>query len=189
MRMTLSQYFLGLVSIYFISFAAVAVELPSFSTSEQIVRIPQITIDNNNILYDVELHMDFKNGTFLVQKYSEDAPTDIVELNLPFKLTMDQTAKVSGADLQLQFSDVTEDSRCPSDVTCGWSGQVVVVIDLFRIEKDAEKITLTSRNAYPIVHELSDYKIELLAVQPYPATSVSIKKQDYKIILQITPLL
>ena len=119
MRMTLSQYFLGLISTYIISFAVVAVELPSFSTSEQIVRIPQITIDNNNILYDVELYMDFKNGTFLVQKYSEDAPTDIVELNLPFKLTMDQTAKVSGTDLQLQFSDVTEDSRCQSDVTCG----------------------------------------------------------------------
>ncbi|MBS0425419.1 MAG: hypothetical protein JSR71_13625 [Proteobacteria bacterium] len=180
---------LGLISVFFVSYGAVAVELPSFSGSEQIVRIPQITVNDTNLLYDVELHLDFDSGKFLVRKYSDDAPTDIAELNLPFKLALGKTANINGTDLQFQFSDVTDDSRCPSDAVCVWPGQVVAVINVIRAGKAAEKITLTSPNAYPIVHELSGYKLELLGVQPYPLTSTAIKKQDYRVILRVTPLL
>ena len=191
MRIPLVQFVLGLISAFFVSCAAVAGELPSFSGSERIVRIPQITVDNNNLLYDVELQLDFDSGKFLVQKYSADAPTDIAELNLPFKLAMGKTATISSTDLQLQFSDVTEDSRCPTGLACIWAGQVSIVIDVIRAGKHSEKITLTSPNSYPIVHELSGFKLELLGVQPYPVfyTGTAIKKQDYRIILRITPLL
>lgn len=180
---------LGLISVFFVSYGAVAVELPSFSSSGQIVRIPQITVNDTNLLYDVELHLDFESGKFLVQKYSDDAPTDMAELNLPFKLALGKIANINGTDLQFQLSDVTDDSRCPRDVVCVWSGQVVAVIDVIRAGKAAEKITLTSPNAYPIIHELSGYKLELLGVQPYPLTSTPIKKQDYRAILRVTPLL
>ena len=180
---------LGLSSAFFVSCAAVAVELPSFSSSEQIVRIPQITVNNTDLLYDVELHLDFDSGKFFVQKYSNDAPADVAELNLPFKLAMGKTAIVSGTDLQLQFSDVTDDSRCPRDVVCVWTGQVVAVIGVIRAGKDSEKITLTAPDSYPIVHELSGYKLELLGVQPYPEAEASIKKQDYKVILRVVPLI
>jgi hypothetical protein len=180
---------LGLSSAFFVSCAAVAVELPSFSSSRQIVRIPQITVNNTDLLYDVELHLDFDSGKFFVQKYSNDAPADVAELNLPFKLAMGKTAKISGADLQLQFSDVTEDSRCPRDAACVWAGQAVAVIGVIRAGKDSETITLTAPNAYPVAHELSGYKLELLGVQPYPEAGASIKKQDYRLILRVTPLL
>lgn len=185
------QFALGLISAFFVSCAAVAAELPSFSSSERIVRIPQIMVDNNNLLYDVELHLDFDSGKFLVQKYSDDAPTDIAELNLPFKLAMGKTAKISSTDLQFQFSDVTEDSRCPTGLACIWAGQVSTVIDVIRAGKHSETITLTSPNSYPIVHELSGYKLEFLGVQPYPVfdTGTVIKKQDYRTILRVTPLL
>ena len=189
MRISLAQFVLGLISAFFVSGAAVAVELPSFSAAERIVRIPQIMMDNNNLLYDVELQLDFDSGKFFVQRYSDDAPTDIAELNLPFKLAMGKTAKVSGTDLQLQFSDVTDDSRCPRDVVCVWTGQVVAVIGVIRAGKDSETITLTAPDSYPIVHELSGYKLELLGVQPYPEAEASIKKQDYKVILRVVPLI
>jgi hypothetical protein len=60
-----------------------------------------------------------------------------------------------------------------------------------RAGKHSETITLTSPNAYPIAHELSGYKLELLGVQPYPVfdTGTVIKKQDYRTILRVTPLL
>ena len=180
---------LGLLSSFFVPRATVAVELPSFSSSERIVRIPQITVNNNDLLYDVELQLDFDSGKFSILKYSDTAPSGIAELNLPFKLAMDHTAQIGSTGLQIRFSDVTEDSRCPSDTACIWSGQVVIAIDVIRVGKDPEKITLTSPNVYPIVHELSDYKLELLAVQPYPATGAAIKKQDCRVILRVTPLL
>ncbi|MBL8499893.1 MAG: hypothetical protein JNL77_04780 [Nitrosomonas sp.] len=180
---------IGLLSSFFVPCAAAAAELPSFSTTERIVRIPQITVDNNDLLYDVELQLDFDSGKFSIVKYSDTAPNDMAEFNLPFKLAMDHTAQIGSTGLQIRFSDVTEDSRCPADTTCIWSGQVVIVIDVIRAGKDPEKIALTSPNVYPIVHELSDYKLELLAVHPYPATSADIKKQDYRVILRVTPLL
>jgi len=189
MRISLAQFVLGLISAFFVSGAAVAVELPSFSAAERIVRIPQIMMDNNNLLYDVELQLDFDSEKFLVQKYSDDAPTDIAELNLPFKLALGKTATISSTDLQLQFSDVTEDSRCPTGLACIWPGQAGVVIDVIRAGKDFEKITLTSPNSYPIIHELSGYKLELLGVQPYPVFDTAIKKQDYRLILRVIPLL
>ena len=180
---------IGLLSSFFVPCAAAAAELPGFSTAERIVRIPQITVDNNDLLYDVELQLDFDNGKFSIVKYSDTAPNDMAEFNLPFKLAMDHTAQTGATALQIRFSDVTEDSRCPPDIACIWSGQVVIALDIIRAGKDSEKITLTSPDVYPIIHKLSDYKLELLAVQPYPATSADIKKQDYSVILRVTPLL
>lgn len=180
---------MALLSSFLVPCVAVAVELPGFSTSGRIVRIPQITVDNNDLLYDVELQLDSDSGKFSLLKYSDTAPSGLAELNLPFKLVMDHAAQIGSTGLQVRFSDVTEDSRCPADITCVWSGQVVIAIDVIRAGKDPEKITLTSQNIYPIVHELSDYQLELLAVQPYPATDAAVKKQDYRIILRVTLLL
>jgi len=178
---------LSIMSIFFVPLTAIAVELPSFSTPEKKLRIPQVTVDDQNILYDVELSLDFESGKFSLQKYSDALPNDIAELNLPFKLVMGQNAKISNTDLQIQFSDVTEDSRCPTPLNCIWSGQITIEIDITRPEKNLQKITLTSPNSYPVIHDLSEYKLELLAVQPYPISDKSINKQDYLIILRISP--
>lgn len=121
-------------------------------------------------------------------KYNDAPPLDaIAELNLPFKLIMGSNTSVSGTDLQIQFSDVTDD-RCPSSMACITVGEAVVVIDVIRTGKNPEKITLTSPNSFPVIHNLPDYSLELLAVQPYPEFNKPIAKDDYMIILRVTPL-
>jgi hypothetical protein len=49
-----------------------------------------------------------------------------VHLNQPFILALGQTARLEEADLSLTFSDLLEDSRCPSQVTCVWAGQAII---------------------------------------------------------------
>jgi hypothetical protein len=41
-----------------------------------------------------------------------------VELGAEFELKLGETALISGQQLRLTFDKVTEDSRCPSSVSC-----------------------------------------------------------------------
>lgn len=182
------RFVFSAIAAFLVPVAAIATDLPNFSTSERILRIPQVTVDDRNLFYDVELYMDLENGIISVQKYNDTPPLDaIAELNLPFKLIMGRNTSVSGTDLQIQFSDVTDD-RCPTPMECLIAGEVVVVIDVIRPEKNPEKITLTSPNSFPVIHNLPDYSLELLAVQPYPEFDKPIVKEDYMITLRVTPL-
>ena len=84
--------------------------------------------------------------------------------------------------LAITFDGVVEDSRCPADVMCAWSGQVVVAL---RVEAAAEEeqtlelggftdgdgLLLPQRpDQEPMSSaEVGGYTIDLLAVTPYPA--------------------
>jgi hypothetical protein len=58
-------------------------------------------------------------------------PAVIVEPGASFTLAPGQTATVRGTDTRITFRRVSEDSRCPVDVTCVWEGdaKIEIVID------------------------------------------------------------
>jgi hypothetical protein len=58
-------------------------------------------------------------------------PAVIVEPGASFTLAPGQTATVRGTDTRITFKRVSEDSRCPVDVTCVWAGdaKIEIVID------------------------------------------------------------
>jgi len=84
------------------------------------------------------------------------------------KLHLGQT--INADDLKFTFYDV-DDSRCPSDVTCVWAGQVTATV---RIENQThtKMIDFMPSDSYTF---FSPYKIILLDVSPYP---ISTKKPD-----------
>lgn len=51
-------------------------------------------------------------------------------LNEELSLSIGQGVSITGEDLVISFEDVTEDSRCPRNVTCVWAGRVSCVIEL-----------------------------------------------------------
>ena len=60
----------------------------------------------------------------------EAARADVPEvgLNEPFSLKGGQQGLIASEQLRLRFADVLEDSRCPTQVECFWTGQARIAI-------------------------------------------------------------
>ena len=63
-------------------------------------------------------------------QFSDKAEAEPVEFRLDqeFTLSGGQEAVISGENLRLRFTDVLEDSRCPTRVECFWTGQARIAI-------------------------------------------------------------
>ena len=88
------------------------------------------------------------------------------------KLHLGQTT--STENLRFTLHDVY-DSRCPSDVTCVWDGQVTATIQI-QNNTHTKMIDLIPHDSYVF---FSPYKVILLDVSPYP---VSAQKPDDHVV-------
>lgn len=87
-----------------------------------------------------------------------------------FSLGGGETAVLDTGELQLHFTEVPEDSRCPTEVECFWSGRALVVI---MAEQGGESVTLefdTNPAPSEMVDTLPafDYMVHLEQLDPYP---------------------
>lgn len=101
----------------------------------------------------------------------------------PFELELNQNVTVSPDNITVRFSNVTSDSRCPSDVTCVWQGEVSIQVDVKKDGTDFESIILGTDDGVPI---FGNYLIQLLKVEPYPQSTLEILPSDYVVTLAIT---
>ncbi len=88
------------------------------------------------------------------------------------KLHLGQSINVD--DLKFTLHDI-EDSRCPSDVTCIWGGQVTATIQI-QNQIHTKTVDFMPHDSYTF---FSPYKIILLGVNPYP---ISTKQPDDHIV-------
>jgi hypothetical protein len=123
------------------------------------------------------------------------APSPDMDLNSPFNIGIGQTANVKDADLSLRFVNVTEESRCPSDVVCIWEGQISILIDLTQATDGRNLghyiLTIRGSNGQGGGDDLSTkivygYLIRLVDVQPYPADTGGISPSDYSATLVVS---
>jgi len=108
-------------------------------------------------------------------------------LDTPFQLKINQTAFIESENLKIKFWNVTEDSRCPSDVVCVWVGQATVVVNILKNEQNLGDFSLTSRlgNEDLAIKTFDGYSIKLVKVDPYPKSTSKIKLSDYVITLLV----
>ena len=107
-------------------------------------------------------------------------PRDISE---PFTLKFNQGVMITFDNILVRFSNVTSDSRCPSDVTCIWQGEITIQIDVKKENTDFESIPLGENDEVPI---FGKYLIQLLKVEPYPQSTHEIQPDEYVATLVIT---
>ena len=112
------------------------------------------------------------------------APTPAV--NEEFTLAPGQTATVNGASVRLTFERVSEDSRCPVDVTCIWEGDAVVVL---RVKTDADEVTreVHTQGGEPRSRKapVGDYVVTLVKLEPAPRSSAPIEAAAYRATLVV----
>ena len=95
-----------------------------------------------------------------------------------FILSIGQSATIAGRGITITFQDVTEDSRCPSDVVCIQAGNATVAVT---VSSDLTKADLEIKTSGPSsVTIADDLELTLQELDPYPHTAHPQAKDDYR---------
>jgi len=108
---------------------------------------------------------------------------------LEVELSFGESVQLSNG-LVVSFEDVTHDSRCPSDAICFWPGMSQMMIKVTTTGNDPvdifpAKINGDEHSSKQLAGFAFGFRIELVGISPYPATSQIPQKEDYVINLLI----
>lgn len=121
---------------------------------------------------------------------STDRPsTEIAaKLDREFSIKYDRVVRIRSEDLELQFTDVVNDSRCPSETQCVFQGRVEITLHIVRGDRDLGKIELVRQAGLEneAIATIDGYSVQLLDVKPYPKTSQPIELSDYRAIVEVS---
>jgi hypothetical protein len=92
--------------------------------------------------------------------------------------------------MNVTFKGISEDSRCPKDVTCVWAGVAVAQVEVMGVATRPMTLTLASMDNkgknYHQSTEFNGYTISLTDVQPYPGATEGTKALNGKYKIGIT---
>jgi hypothetical protein len=122
---------------------------------------------------------------------SREAEADPMAYTLDRQFTVNggQEAAITGENLRLRFTEVLEDSRCPTDVECFWTGQARIAVLVHPagsppVTVDFNTNPAPGQNAQTV--QVGGYTIELKSLDPYPTTpDGGIAFDDYKATLLV----
>ena len=109
-------------------------------------------------------------------------------LNEAFSLGGGQEGLNPGEKLRVRFTDVLEDSRCPAQVACFWTGQARIAVS---VQSDGADPTNVEFNTNPALGQtvktatVGPYIVEMQSVDPYPRTPDPIVFADYRAALLV----
>lgn len=107
-----------------------------------------------------------------------------VPLNQRFTLARGELARVDGADLGLQFVEVTGDSRCPADAVCIQGGDALVHVRVVDVGTTAYELHTGDSSRAAVTHR--QVRIELVQLQPFPFSSRTIAPDEYRATFTVT---
>ena len=108
-----------------------------------------------------------------------DVPT--VPPDSDFDIAVGAIARMANSDLVVRFDTVTEDSRCPQDVTCVWEGNATALLTL-----DSAGKTMLARftTSQPEPLRGFGWTFELRALRPARTSQAPPQPADYVITLR-----
>lgn len=108
------------------------------------------------------------------------------KLNEQFQLKHHEFAIISGGP-EISILDI-KDSRCPSDVTCVWEGEVQISINVIKDYSPLGNFTLTSRAGDKDLstQTVDGFTIQVVNVTPYPVSTKQIPLSDYVVTLVVS---
>src|SRR5215510_16175617 len=123
---------------------------------------------------------------FVFLSFIQSAPVDArIGLGEEFNLKSGEEVVLKEEKLRIRFRSVTQDSRCPTDVICGWAGNGEVLIEVVRKNK-RQVVTILNTLLEPKEIFYKGYKIRLVALNPYPKIDEPIDQKDYESTLIVT---
>jgi hypothetical protein len=119
---------------------------------------------------------------------SAPRPTAPLSPNLggPVILAPGQSKVVGAGGLEVGFTRMYQDSRCPEDVECFWQGDAAARLWAKAPGQDRSDFTLHTFPGFQTSQDYGDYQIGLTYVEPYPKHPDSIDPEDYRVTLYVT---
>lgn len=113
------------------------------------------------------------------------SPETSARLGQEFSLAIGQKAHIEGEELQVEFLEVTTDSRCPKNVTCIWAGEVKCLVEITYF-KSLHRVTLTEPGLTdePPRQTFKEYELAF-HVDPYPESGKEISEGDYRLRITV----
>ena len=108
------------------------------------------------------------------------------ELGRPFELKFGQKASIDSEKIGITFANVTEDSRCPSDVVCIQAGQATIRVSVEVNGTDAGQQMLTVGPKAKDSATFGQYSVGLVKLDPYPVSKVHTAPKDYVATLVVS---
>lgn len=107
-------------------------------------------------------------------------------LGQEFSLSIGQSVVITGEDLEIRFVEVSEDSRCPKDVTCVWEGRVIALVEI-SVDSSSQQLKLTQPGLTEqyAMETYKDYQLTF-KVEPYPEEGKEIAADEYRLLLIIS---
>lgn len=101
-----------------------------------------------------------------------------------FALRPGQEVSFGSEPLRLTFDAVTEDSRCPTDVTCVWAGNAGVRLRA-TVPGDL-KVVVLNTTLEPHAASAFGYDIRLERLEPAPVSDRDIPRAEYLVYLTVS---
>lgn len=93
--------------------------------------------------------------------------------------------RVADTSLTLTLLAVTDDSRCPENVTCIWAGDVTVQLRLDEARGATREATLQlNRGEHDVTH--AGVRVQLVSVAPHPKAEQPIDPATYRVSLDVS---
>lgn len=113
---------------------------------------------------------------------TSQAETSVASANT-IRINLEKQAKIPNSQVNLKFRDITEDSRCPVDVTCVWEGIAIVNIEATSgSQTNSFQVGTRDFSAKNVSKSFSfsGYKFTLVELKPQPggkaeAASLTLK--------------
>ena len=124
-------------------------------------------------------------------QFGDTALADPVEFALGEEFTLNggQEAVIKGDNMRLRFTDVLEDSRCPTQVECFWTGQARIAV---LVQPAGSPSTTADFNTNPApgqnvqTVQVGGYTISLRSLDPYPQTPDDPTAfEDYRVTMLV----
>jgi hypothetical protein len=111
---------------------------------------------------------------------SKLAQSASVPLGDPFHVRAGTTVELENG-ATLQFLRVTNDSRCPVDVTCVWQGEAFLEIELRAGGKSGRESISTERKDVTLLA----HRVQALGLYPAPRSSEPVDPKDYVAMFRV----
>jgi hypothetical protein len=110
---------------------------------------------------------------------------EVIRLGQEFELKINQEAMIEGEDMAVVFESVLEDSRCPVDVTCVWSGNAKIRLRSSKQKQEPAAVEVNT-DLKPKSSPYLGYEIKLVALKPSRKSEKAIQPNEYIATLIVT---
>lgn len=115
-------------------------------------------------------------------------PSPGSEYGAPFVVGVGDTLAIGGDGLTLRFEGVSNDSRCPTDVTCIWEGEALVALRAQAPSQDARTLELRvlGGGGSEAAEYAGRFVVQVTKLEPAPVSTSQIPAGAYKATLVVT---